>query len=478
MIITRRLFRPFCMGALLLILSVSGYTADDSMRASLFKNADKLLQEAKDTQADVLAPESYSAASRAYQKAEERLKGGQSIEKIRRDLDKAIAYFKTSIEASRLGEVTFNKAMQARSDAKAAQSSEYATESWQKAESQFASAARTLEDGNVKRAKKTAAAAESLYRDAELAAIKANYLSETRKLIDSARKAKVDRYAPKTLNNAASLLSQAEKGLSEDRYDTDKPRLLAKQAKTEAKHAIYIADIAGSLRNKTLTPEDFILQTEKPLVEIASALDLVIEFDEGLEQPTKFIRQQINNLQQDSHELAERQNQILALETELQTLEQKLGVQSERLAKQEAHRKRLKQVEGLFTPSEAIVMSQKGNVVIRTIGLNFQSGSSQIESRYFNLLKKVQKAISEYPDGAVVIEGHTDSFGSDEANLALSEKRADAVKQYLLANMAGSQGMQINAVGYGESRPIGNNETSEGRTKNRRIDLVLKPLSY
>ena len=70
-----------------------------------------------------------------------------------------------------------------------------------------------------------------------------------------------------------------------------------------------------------------------------------------------------------------------------------------------------------------------------------------------------------------------DSFGGDEANLALSKKRAEAVRSYLIANMPSGESRRIDAVGYGESRPIGNNETAEGRTKNRRIDLLLIPNS-
>ena len=58
--------------------------------------------------------------------------------------------------------------------------------------------------------------------------------------------------------------------------------------------------------------------------------------------------------------------------------------------------------------------------------------------------------------------------------MELSKKRADAVSQYILANM-GIDASRIEAVGYGESKPIANNETKEGRTKNRRIDVVLHP---
>ena len=59
--------------------------------------------------------------------------------------------------------------------------------------------------------------------------------------------------------------------------------------------------------------------------------------------------------------------------------------------------------------------------------------------------------------------------------MQLSQDRADAVRQYLLANMRNITPTQISSVGYGESKPIANNETKEGRKKNRRIDIVIHP---
>ncbi|MCB0294734.1 MAG: OmpA family protein, partial [Calditrichaeota bacterium] len=95
--------------------------------------------------------------------------------------------------------------------------------------------------------------------------------------------------------------------------------------------------------------------------------------------------------------------------------------------------------------------------------------------KFFSLLTKVQNAIRTFPESNLTIEGHTDSFGSDSQNLALSEKRAEAVRQYLLANMSNLNPDRVLAVGYGESKPIANNETREGREKNRRIDIVIHP---
>ena len=88
------------------------------------------------------------------------------------------------------------------------------------------------------------------------------------------------------------------------------------------------------------------------------------------------------------------------------------------------------------------------------------------------LLEKVEQAVEIFNDSIITVEGHTDSFGSDESNLELSQRRADAVRAYLLANMELAP-YRISAMGYGETRPISSNETADGRARNRRIDLVV-----
>jgi outer membrane protein OmpA-like peptidoglycan-associated protein len=80
--------------------------------------------------------------------------------------------------------------------------------------------------------------------------------------------------------------------------------------------------------------------------------------------------------------------------------------------------------------------------------------------------------MKEFPESKISIEGYTDSFGGDAQNLILSQKRADAVTEYLLANTSLDKAM-IDSKGFGETNPIANNETKEGRAKNRRIDLII-----
>ena len=120
-------------------------------------------------------------------------------------------------------------------------------------------------------------------------------------------------------------------------------------------------------------------------------------------------------------------------------------------------------------------MLRDGNdVIVRLVGLSFDVGKSVIKPEHFGLLTKVQNAINTFPDCKISVEGHTDSHGSDVLNLSLSQERADAVMAYLVANMS-IDSSRIEAVGYGESNPIANNETAEGRAKNRRIDIVIHP---
>ncbi|MEO0616700.1 MAG: OmpA family protein [Pseudomonadota bacterium] len=461
---------------LVLVASMgAAIAAESDLRDTLFAQTDEALKAANEARANILAPKNYSDAAKSYRAAEDKLRRGRSIDSIRSDLDDAAKSLRTAVEATRLANVTFVSAIQARNDAEAANAGDFAVDKWRQAEEKFAAAAARLESGNVKSAKARANDAEKLFRAAELAAIKSNYLDEARRLIDQAKDNRVDRIAPRTLANAETLLSQAETALTQDRYDTDQPRSLARQAKYEAKHAIYLASVLEPVRNRDVSLEDFALSVEQPVLKIAGSLDLLAELDEGFDKPTTSIVTQIGALQKDAYELSERRTQIFELENEITHLEKELGIQSDRLAAQEQQRRKFRQVESMFDAAEAQIFTQGQNVLIRPIALVFPSGSAQIETEYFALLRRLQDAIRMFPDSLVIVEGHTDAFGSDETNLVLSQQRADAIREYILANMRDVSQEHVAAVGFGESRPVANNETVEGRAKNRRIDVVIRP---
>jgi outer membrane protein OmpA-like peptidoglycan-associated protein len=133
-------------------------------------------------------------------------------------------------------------------------------------------------------------------------------------------------------------------------------------------------------------------------------------------------------------------------------------------------------VYSIFGNTEATVIRSGDEIIIRMHGFGFDVGKSEIKPDNFGLLTKVQDAIKIFPKSNVVVEGYTDSFGGDEANLELSQKRSDAVTKYLNANSDNKGDIKISSVGHGENNPIANNETADGRKQNRRIDIRIQPI--
>lgn len=473
----KTLLQSAMLAGLTLSLAAPVAAQSQALRQTLFGQVDTVLQQANDANANFLAPQTYAKAAEYYSSADEKLKDGRSIDSIRKDITKAEKQLTKANEAAQNAKQVFASVLQARDDAQAANAPDFASEQWAGAQEQFIQALMKLEDGSEKSARARGKEAETLYRDAELSAIKVNYLDETRRLLAQADDEKVKKYAPETLNNAQALVDQAERALSENRYDTDEPRSLARQAKDEALHALYLAKILKPVRDKDMSLEQFALNAEKPLTRIASSVDEVARFDQGYAPVADKIITRIGDLQSMANENTDRGYQIIDLKEEIATLEGELGKQSDRLLAQEEQRQRFKQLDRIFTPEDAEIFTQGQSVLVRLIGLNFKQGSSQIEAEYFDVLKKVQDAIRLFPEMSIAIEGHTDSFGSDDLNLKLSEDRATSVRSYLLANMTDLSQSVVSAIGYGEARPVANNETKEGRARNRRIDVVLVPAS-
>lgn len=106
-----------------------------------------------------------------------------------------------------------------------------------------------------------------------------------------------------------------------------------------------------------------------------------------------------------------------------------------------------------------------------TNGILFDSGSANIQPQSYGIIRQVSQALLQVPDMRLNIVGHTDADGSDEANITLSKKRADAVKKALITiyNISGDR---LQTDGKGESEPIGDNNTPEGKSQNRRVVFV------
>lgn len=479
-------FVKFVVLSLLLVSAGSGY-AQDALRSTFFKEADAAKTAAEAANAKLLAPKNYERGLKEYGDAELALERGRNIETVRSNAADAATFFTIAADKAQLASTALAQVMKSRQDAANAKAPELSAEIWQEAQRKFADAIRLLERGDLKNSKRIDIEATSLYRDAELVAIKAQYLTETRRLLADADRAKVGRYAPITLGKAKQLLANAERELSENRYDTDMPRNLAQRANYEAKHAFYLSEVVRKVRDKTITTEQLVLEWEQPLRAIAGVADAVPNMEEGPDRLSQelvaFFEAQRNQLQGLEQEKGENEVRIADMEEELRALDERLGGATaeraalvQRLEKQARVKQQFEQIEKMFPAHEARVFREGNSIIMRLVGLSFDSGESQIKSTNFDLLAKVEKAIDVFPRSELTIEGHTDSHGGDDANQKLSQARAESVQQYMI-NAMRIPTYRLIATGYGETRPVASNETEAGRARNRRIDIVIKPNS-
>lgn len=467
------------------LIAAGASTAQDELRKTFLSEAEAALEAADALDAKLLAPDAYSDGVSDFEAAETGLERGRNIEFVRRKAAEAEENFRAAATAAELAHTALAQVMKSRQDAANAQAPELARETWDRAQREFGNAIRYLERGDLKRAKEADIEATTYYRDAELIAIKAQYLNETRQLLANAERARVGRYAPITLDKAKQLLANAERELNENRYDTDLPRSLARQANYEAKHAIYLSEIVRDVRDKNLTVEELVLHWEKPLANIASMADIVPAMSEGYEslelELIDYIESERNEKQALQQEAESNILRLADMEDEIRALDERLGGATveraalvQRLETEERIKAQFEQVEKMFERTEARVFREGDKIILRLVGLTFDSGKADIKQEDFNLLAKVEKAIDVFPRSELVIEGHTDSYGGDSSNQRLSQQRAEAVQQYMI-NAMRIPSYRLIATGYGETNPVANNETESGRARNRRIDIVIKP---
>ena len=127
--------------------------------------------------------------------------------------------------------------------------------------------------------------------------------------------------------------------------------------------------------------------------------------------------------------------------------------------------------KAMAAPAAAGMMAPMAEKIVLR-GVNFDFNKADIKPAFAPILDEAVAALKANPSVNVVIEGHTDSTGPEAYNKALSAKRADAVKSYLVSK--GISAARLSTVALGESQPIADNKTAEGRRMNRRVELKVQ----
>ena len=118
-----------------------------------------------------------------------------------------------------------------------------------------------------------------------------------------------------------------------------------------------------------------------------------------------------------------------------------------------------------------VVKGENGIQVYLKNDILFDVNSAVLSTEAMQTLKDLNRVLKKYPKNRIVVQGFTDSTGSDAYNKTLSTQRAQAVYNYLIAN--GLKTLSITYIGYGESNPIASNDTEAGRAQNRRAGFAV-----
>jgi outer membrane protein OmpA-like peptidoglycan-associated protein len=165
----------------------------------------------------------------------------------------------------------------------------------------------------------------------------------------------------------------------------------------------------------------------------------------------------------------ETEKEQLELERQRLELEKKqLELQRKQLQMEEAAREELQ----LKETEKAVTMKLEGDVL-------FDFGKAEVKPEAEQTLDKVGTVIGQFPEGKVLIEGHTDSKGSPDINLELSKRRAEAVKDWLVKKKGVPESV-ITTRGFGETKPVApdknpdGSDNPQGRQQNRRVEITVE----
>jgi hypothetical protein len=125
---------------------------------------------------------------------------------------------------------------------------------------------------------------------------------------------------------------------------------------------------------------------------------------------------------------------------------------------------------GVEVDSRGCPLEKKKDLDQLKKGINFEFNSSKLTNSSYPTLDLIVALMKEIPEANVEVQGHTDIIGTEDYNQKLSEQRAETVTKYLIKK--GIAKDRLRAVGFGTRRPLADNESDEGRAKNRRVELI------
>lgn len=278
---------------------------------------------------------------------------------------------------------------------------------------------------------------------------------QARNAVEIAKDKNADKYAPEIFSKATGSLQMAENALASK---ADK-----KQVITIARQTIQFAEDARALSSERQEAER--IQKEKDAAAAAAKEEAEARAAEEAKRQAELAAAKEAQMKAESEAAAARAQ---AEQAALKLKEQAAKEEAERAKAATAalREQLLQQLNSVLQTTD----SPRG-LIVNMADVLFDFGKYNLKSDAQIKLAKLAGIIQAHPGLHLAIEGHTDNIGSDEANMNLSQQRAQAVRDFLVQQ--GLAGDALTAAGFGKAEPVADNSTNEGRQKNRRVEIIV-----
>jgi outer membrane protein OmpA-like peptidoglycan-associated protein len=409
---------------------------------------EKSMIEAEESQLGVKSPENFAEAKENFNEA----KTLQQSNGDRDDLLEKIAISKAHLHKAQLtaqisGE-TIPEVFKAREDALKAGAGQHYAKEMASIDNDLMDVTEEIEDDQDKSdALSERKELSDRYLSLELKSIKENHIGEARRSLDEAIANDAKSFAPRTLALASNKVALADRFIEANRHNPDVAKV-SDDATAEAEHLVIVTKEAKEIGGND--PELVVLERE------------------GLQADIIAERARVSATEA---ELGGAQEAIDMSKSEIQAAQE----ENSRLMADKEFNEKLMSAENVLSKDEAEVFREGNALVIRLKTMDFKPGTSTLATTNYDILNRVNNIITELAPAAVLVEGHTDSTGSEKLNQRLSEERASTVKNYLTSTTATESQVKVETIGFGASRPIAPNNTKDGRATNRRVDIRIQP---
>jgi outer membrane protein OmpA-like peptidoglycan-associated protein len=266
-------------------------------------------------------------------------------------------------------------------------------------------------------------------------------LSDARTAFEKAKTGQASQLKPEMVHEAKVALDQAEQSFADD-PNSDRTRDLSYIAERKSELAMAQAGQAAAIAQKEQAAKDLMTM-------------------------------QAQGLQKAQGELSQTRQQLAGATEKLQMTGKQL--EEEKNARELAEKRARDAMDKLAVAAALAVKEEpRGTVITLPGAVLFPSAKWDLLPGARGKLDQVAEALKNQADHKMIVEGHTDSQGNESSNMELSQRRAQAVRDYLVSR--GVPADIISATGLGQGRPVADNRTAEGRQNNRRVEIVVQPV--